>query len=105
MKNAGTTRVTHNPGDPPIPTDSDWVAVDAMSAAEIDQAALSDADAQPLSIQGSEDFKSDARHLHSRITELETLLAASEARRRSMENSASWKLTAPMRKIRDAIFE
>jgi len=48
MKNAGTTRVTHNPGDPPIPTDSDWVAVDAMSAAEIHQAALSDADARPL---------------------------------------------------------
>jgi len=49
MKNAGTTRVTHKRGDPPVATDTDWAAVDAMSAAEIHEAALADADAQPLS--------------------------------------------------------
>jgi putative transcriptional regulator len=49
MKNAGTTKVTHDPGSLPIATDTDWAAVDAMSAAEIHQAALADIDAQPLS--------------------------------------------------------
>lgn len=48
MKNAGITKVTHNPGSPPLATNTDWTAVDAMSDAEIHQAALSDADAQPL---------------------------------------------------------
>jgi len=48
MKNAGTTKVTHNPGSPSIATDTDWAAVDAMSATEIHEAALADDDAQPL---------------------------------------------------------
>jgi putative transcriptional regulator len=48
MKNAGTTKVTRNPDDPPISTGTDWSAVDAMSDAEIHTAAISDADAQPL---------------------------------------------------------
>jgi len=48
MKNSGTTKVTHDPGSSPIATDTDWVAVDAMSAGEIHKAALADPDAQPL---------------------------------------------------------
>ena len=48
MKNTGITKVTHNPGDPSIATGTDWTAVDAMNTAEIHEAALSDADAQPL---------------------------------------------------------
>lgn len=48
MKNAGITKVSHKPGSPPIATDTDWSAVDAMSDAEIHQAALSDVDAQPF---------------------------------------------------------
>ena len=48
MKNAGTTKVTHKAGTPPIATDTDWSAVEAMSAAEIHQAALADPDSQPL---------------------------------------------------------
>lgn len=48
MKNSGTTKVTHDPGSPRIATDTDWTAVDAMSAAEIHEAALADTDAQPL---------------------------------------------------------
>ncbi len=48
MKNAGTTKVTHNPGEVAIATDTDWAAADAMSSAEIHEAALEDADAQPL---------------------------------------------------------
>jgi putative transcriptional regulator len=48
MKNAGTTRVTRNPNDPPVPTETDWLSVDAMTDAEIHAAALGDVDAQPL---------------------------------------------------------
>jgi putative transcriptional regulator len=48
MKNSGTTKIIHDPGSQPIATDTDWTAVDAMSAAEIHEAALADADAQPL---------------------------------------------------------
>ena len=48
MKNAGTTKVTHKAGEPPIATDTDWTAVETMSATEIHDAALADADAQPL---------------------------------------------------------
>jgi putative transcriptional regulator len=49
MKNSVTTKVTHDPSSPPIATDTDWAAVDAMNATEIHEAALADADAQPLS--------------------------------------------------------
>jgi putative transcriptional regulator len=48
MKNAGITTVTHDPESPPMATDTDWAAVDAMSPAEIHEAALADLDAQPL---------------------------------------------------------
>ena len=53
MKNAGITKVTHNQGGPPIATDTDWTAVDGLSAEEIHQAALADADAQPLPDRGT----------------------------------------------------
>jgi putative transcriptional regulator len=49
MKNAGTTKVIRNPGDQPLSTGTDWVAVHAMSEAEVHVAAIADADAQPLS--------------------------------------------------------
>jgi len=48
MKKAGTTKVTHHPGSPPIATGTDWTAIGAMNDAEIHAAAVSDADAQPL---------------------------------------------------------
>jgi len=48
MKNAGTTKVTRNPGDKPAATGTDWAAVDAMSEDEVHAAALADADALPL---------------------------------------------------------
>ena len=41
-------RVEHNPGDPPIETDTDWERVLAMTEEEIHAAALSDPDAQPI---------------------------------------------------------
>jgi putative transcriptional regulator len=53
MKNAGTTKVTHNLNDPPVPSGTDWSSVDAMTDADIHAGALSDADAQPLPETGS----------------------------------------------------
>jgi putative transcriptional regulator len=48
MKSGNTIWVEHNPGDPPIQTDTDWDRVDAMTEEEIHAAALSDPDAQPI---------------------------------------------------------
>lgn len=53
MKNAGTTKVIHNPNDPPVPSGTDWSVVDAMADEDIDAGALSDADAQPLPESGT----------------------------------------------------
>jgi putative transcriptional regulator len=41
-------RIEHEPGDPPIQSDTDWDAVNAMTNEEIHAAALSDPDAQPI---------------------------------------------------------
>ena len=40
--------VEHNPGDPPIDTGTDWVAVNARTEEELYAAALADPDAQPI---------------------------------------------------------
>jgi len=40
--------VTHNPGDPPIKTDTDWAAIDALTEEQLHAAALSDPDSQPI---------------------------------------------------------
>jgi putative transcriptional regulator len=40
--------VVHNPGDPPIKTNTDWAAVAALTHEQVHAAALSDPDAQPL---------------------------------------------------------
>jgi putative transcriptional regulator len=48
MNNAGTTKVVHNPGDPPVATGTDWTKIDALSDSEIHEAAVGDLDAQPL---------------------------------------------------------
>jgi len=40
--------VDHEPGDPPIETDTDWDAVDALTNEQIHAAALADPDAQPI---------------------------------------------------------
>lgn len=48
--------VEHNPGDPPIKTDTDWARVAAMTAEEVHAAALSDPDAQPLPLGTDEEM-------------------------------------------------
>jgi putative transcriptional regulator len=48
--------VEHEPGDPPIETDTDWAAVEALTDEEIHAAALSDPDAQPIPLGSDEEL-------------------------------------------------
>jgi putative transcriptional regulator len=57
MKSDNMIWVEHNPGDPPIQTDTDWDRVDAMTEEEIHAAALSDPDAQPLPFGTNEELE------------------------------------------------
>jgi putative transcriptional regulator len=48
MKLKDMVSVTHNPGDPPIKTDTDWAAIDALTEEQLHAAALSDPDSPPI---------------------------------------------------------
>ena len=48
MKLNDMITVEHNPGDPPIKTNTDWAAVAALTDEQVHAAALSDPDSQPL---------------------------------------------------------
>ncbi len=48
--------VEHKPGDPPMQTDTDWEAVNTLTAEEIRADALADADAQPIPRGSSEEL-------------------------------------------------
>ena len=48
--------VDHEPGDPPIETDTDWDAVDALTDEQIHAAALADPDAQPIPAGSDEEL-------------------------------------------------
>jgi putative transcriptional regulator len=48
MKKTGLISVERNPGDPPIKTDTDWAAVEALSAEQIEAAVRDDPDAAPI---------------------------------------------------------
>jgi len=48
MKLKDMISVTHNPGDPPIKTNTDWAAVDAFTEEQLHANALSDPDSQPI---------------------------------------------------------
>ena len=56
MKSKNMVSVVHNPGDPPIKTNTDWAAVAALTDTEIYAAALSDPDAQPLPLGADEEM-------------------------------------------------
>ena len=56
MKLNSMVSVVHNPGDPPIKTNTDWAAVDALTYEQIHAAALSDPDAQPLPVGTDEEM-------------------------------------------------
>jgi putative transcriptional regulator len=48
MKKTGLVSVEHNPGDPPIKTDTDWAAVAALTDEQIEAAVRDDPDAAPI---------------------------------------------------------
>lgn len=48
MKKTGLISVEHNPGDPPIETNTDWAVVAALTDEQIHAAVLSDPDAAPI---------------------------------------------------------
>jgi putative transcriptional regulator len=48
MKKTGLISVEHNPGDPPIETDTDWAAVEALTDEQIEAAVRDDPDAAPI---------------------------------------------------------
>ena len=56
MKFNNMISVEHNPGDPPIKTDTDWATVAALTDEQVHAAALSDPDAQPLSLGTDEEL-------------------------------------------------
>jgi len=48
MKKTGLISVVHNPGDPPIKTNTDWAAVAALTDEQIEAAVRDDPDAAPI---------------------------------------------------------
>ena len=48
--------VDHEPGDPPIETNTDWAAVEALTDEQIHAAALADPDAQPIPLGSDEEL-------------------------------------------------
>jgi putative transcriptional regulator len=57
MKKSRIITVEHNPGDPPIKTDTDWDAVAALTDEQIHAGALSDPDAQPIPLGSDEELE------------------------------------------------
>jgi putative transcriptional regulator len=56
MKLNGMVSVYHEPGDPPIQTNTDWDAVAALTDEQVHAAALADPDAQPSPLGTDEDL-------------------------------------------------
>jgi putative transcriptional regulator len=48
MKSNDTIHVDHDPGDPPLETNTNWDTVNALTENEIHSAAIADPDAQPI---------------------------------------------------------
>ena len=70
MKLKDMVVVSHNPGDPPIKTDTDWAAIDALTDEQLHAAALSDPDSQPFPLGTDEEL---ARHGLHRIPNVKKL--------------------------------
>ena len=56
MKSTDMVWLDHEPGDPPIETNTDWAAVDALTDEQIHAAALADPDAQPIPLGSDEEL-------------------------------------------------
>ena len=57
MKSNDMICVDHEPGDPPLKTDTNWDAVNALTEEEIHSAALADPDALPIPRGGDEELE------------------------------------------------
>jgi len=53
MKKPGTTSVDHEPGEPDIPTGTDWAAVEALTDDQIAAAVAGDPDAAPTPVHAT----------------------------------------------------
>jgi putative transcriptional regulator len=56
MKSSDMVWVDHEPGDPPVETDTDWNAVDALTEDQIHAAALADPDSHPIPLGSDEEL-------------------------------------------------
>lgn len=72
MKSKSMKRVDHEPGEPPVKTDTDWDAVNALTNEQVRNAALSDPEAQPLPAGSDEEL---ARQGLTRIVNVKKLRA------------------------------
>jgi putative transcriptional regulator len=56
MKSNDMIRVEHNPGDPPLKTETDWNLVNSFTEEQLHAAALSDPDALPIPLGDEEEL-------------------------------------------------
>jgi putative transcriptional regulator len=70
--------VEHNPGDPPIETDTDWDAVNALTNDEIHAAALADPDAQPIPLGTDEELAKIGLHRQVNVKKLRERLGLTQ---------------------------
>jgi putative transcriptional regulator len=78
MKGSNMVWVEHEPGDPPIETDTDWDAVNALTNEEIHAAALADPDAQPIPLGTDEELAKLGLHRQVNVKELRERLGLTQ---------------------------
>jgi putative transcriptional regulator len=70
--------VRHNPGDPPIQTDTDWAAVDALTQEQLHANALSDPDSQPIPLGTDEELAKLGLHRLPNVKKLRERLGLTQ---------------------------
>ena len=78
MKSRNIITVVHNPGDPPLKTNTDWAAVAALTDQQIHAAALSDPDAQPLPLGTEEEMEKAGLHRVPNVKKLREKLGLTQ---------------------------
>jgi len=78
MKFNGMISVEHNPGDPPIETDTDWAAIDALTEEQLHAAALSDPDSQPIPLGTDEELARIGLHRIPNVKKLRERLGLTQ---------------------------
>ena len=78
MKSSDMVWVEHKPGDPPIETDTDCDAVNALTNEEIHAAALADPDAQPIPRGSDEELAKMGLHRQVNVKRLRERLGLTQ---------------------------